>query len=96
MLDLGWALLGQPRPLSAYAVLHRRFAAEATPPRTYDVEDARAFLVNTGVDVDRLAREVAGRVGAAFVRATKPAKSSPRPMVKSSSRSCGCADDCCA
>jgi len=40
--------------------------------RTYDVEDARAFLVNTGVDADRIAREVAGRVGAAFVRATKP------------------------
>src|SRR5438045_5331201 len=29
--------------------------------RTYDVEDARAFLVNTGLDVDRIAREVAGR-----------------------------------
>ena len=41
--------------------------------RTYDVEDARAFLVNTGLDADRIAREVAGRVGAAFVRATKPA-----------------------
>jgi arsenite methyltransferase len=41
--------------------------------RTYDVEDARAFLTNTGLDADRIAREVAGRVGAAFVRATKPA-----------------------
>ena len=40
--------------------------------RTYDVDDAKAFLVNTGLDVDRVAREVAGRVGAAFVRATKP------------------------
>jgi len=40
--------------------------------RTYEVEDARAFLVNTGLDADRIAREVAGRVGAAFVRATKP------------------------
>jgi len=40
--------------------------------RTYDVEDARAFLVNTGVDADRISREVAGRVGAAFVRAVKP------------------------
>jgi len=40
--------------------------------RTYDVEDARAFLVNAGVDVERAAREVAGRVGAAFVRARKP------------------------
>lgn len=41
--------------------------------RTYEVEDARAFLANTGLDVDRVAAEVAGRVGAAFVRATKPA-----------------------
>ena len=41
--------------------------------RTYDVNDARAFLVNTGLDADRIAGEVAGRVGAAFVRAKKPA-----------------------
>ena len=41
--------------------------------RTYDVEDAKAFLVNTGFDAGQIAREVAGRVGAAFVRATKPA-----------------------
>ena len=40
--------------------------------RTYDIDDARAFLANTGLDADRIAREVAGRVGAAFVRATKP------------------------
>ena len=42
--------------------------------RTYDVEDAKAFLVNTGLDVAKVAREVAGRVGAAFVRGTKPAR----------------------
>ncbi len=40
--------------------------------RTYEFEDAKAFLVQTGLDVDRLATEVAGRVGAAFVRAAKP------------------------
>ncbi len=40
--------------------------------RLYEVEDARAFLVNAGLDVDRVAAEVAGKVGAAFVRATKP------------------------
>lgn len=56
--------------------------------RTYEIEDAHAFLVNTGVDADRIAREVAGRIGAAFVRATKPSSST-------STRSCGCADDCC-
>src|SRR5690348_1174884 len=60
--------------------------------RTYEVEDAMAFLVNTGVDAERIAREVAGRVGAAFVRATKPATATATPK---SNRSCGCADDCC-
>jgi SAM-dependent methyltransferase len=62
--------------------------------RTYSVDDAREFLVNTGVDADRIAHEVAGRIGAAFVRATKPASTAsaaPRP-----SRGCGCADTCCA
>jgi SAM-dependent methyltransferase len=46
--------------------------------RTYDVEDARAFLVNTGLDADRIAREVAGRVGAAFIRARKQSNNVPR------------------
>ncbi len=41
--------------------------------RLYELDDARAFLANTGLDVDRIAAEVAGRVGAAFVRAAKPA-----------------------
>lgn len=40
--------------------------------RTYGLEDAKAFLVNTGLNVDELAKDVAGRVGAGFVRAIKP------------------------
>ena len=40
--------------------------------RTYSGEDARAFLSTSGLDADRIAAEVADRVGAAFVRATKP------------------------
>ena len=60
--------------------------------RTYDVADAHAFLVNTGVDADRIAREVAGRIGAAFVRATKPAAV---VAAAKSRRSCGCDDNCC-
>jgi arsenite methyltransferase len=62
--------------------------------RTYDVADAKAFLVNTGVDADHIAREVAGRIGAAFVRATKPLPVSAAPVT--AKRSCGCSDDCCA
>ena len=49
--------------------------------RTYNVDDARAFLVEAGVDVDRVARDLAGRVGAAFVRATKPAHA-PAPAIR--------------
>ena len=60
--------------------------------RTYDVADAKAFLVNTGVDADRIAGEVAGRIGAAFVHATKPL---PVAAAAKSTRSCGCTDDCC-
>jgi ubiquinone/menaquinone biosynthesis C-methylase UbiE len=56
--------------------------------RTYEFEDAKSFLVNTGVDADRIASEVAGRVGAAFVRATKP-------VPVAATRSCGCDDGCC-
>jgi arsenite methyltransferase len=58
--------------------------------RTYSFDDAKAFLTDTGLDADRIATEVAGRVGAAFVRAKKPAP------VPAATRSCGCSDDCCA
>jgi arsenite methyltransferase len=40
--------------------------------RIYQVDDARAFLTESGVDVDRLASEVEGRFASAFVRARKP------------------------
>lgn len=42
------------------------------PTRVYEVEDARAFLANHGVDVDAIAPQVAGRFMGAFVWATKP------------------------
>jgi len=43
------------------------------PTRVYDVEDARAFLTNQGVDVDAVAPVVANKFMGAFIRATKPA-----------------------
>jgi arsenite methyltransferase len=43
---------------------------EAT--RVYNIDDARAFLYNTGLHIDELAREVEGKFISAFVRATKP------------------------
>ena len=63
--------------------------------RTYDVEDARAFLANAGVDVERAAREVAGRVGAAFVRATKPRAKSLTMLASPAAASC-CGPECCS
>ena len=44
MLDLAWHLLGQPKPVSAYGVAHRRFAALVPKDVPFDVED-QAFAV---------------------------------------------------
>ena len=43
------------------------------PTRVYDVEDARSFLEEGGVDVAEHLEAMSGKVMAAFVRATKPA-----------------------
>jgi arsenite methyltransferase len=45
---------------------------EVEPWRIYSVEDARSFLTDTGLGVDRLAPEVEGRFASAFIRARKP------------------------
>lgn len=45
------------------------------PTRVYQVEDARAFLESSGLDVDALAAEVDGKFMSAFVRGTKSATS---------------------
>jgi arsenite methyltransferase len=43
------------------------------PTREYNVEDARHFLTEAGVDVDAIAPQVDGRFLSAFIRAHKPA-----------------------
>src|SRR5258708_5006805 len=43
------------------------------PTRVYNVEDARHFLTEAGVDVDAIAPQVDGRFLSAFIRAQKPA-----------------------
>jgi ubiquinone/menaquinone biosynthesis C-methylase UbiE len=43
----------------------------AEPTREYDVEDARHFLTEAGVDVDGLAAQVKGKFFSAFIRARK-------------------------
>jgi SAM-dependent methyltransferase len=47
-------------------------AVEVEPWRIYRVDDARALLTDSGVDVDRFAPAVDGKFASAFVRATKP------------------------
>jgi SAM-dependent methyltransferase len=42
------------------------------PTRFYNVEDARQFLMEAGVDVDSIAPQVNGKFLSAFIRATKP------------------------
>jgi arsenite methyltransferase len=50
--------------------------------RTYNIEDARHFLTEAGIDVDDIAPQVEDKFVSAFVRATKP------------NPSC-CGTDCC-
>jgi SAM-dependent methyltransferase len=46
--------------------------ASVEPTRVYNVEDARHFLTEAGVNVDAIAPQVNGKFMSAFVRATKP------------------------
>ena len=41
--------------------------------RVYNVEDARGFLSESGLDADAIAPQVKDRFASAFIRATKPA-----------------------
>jgi arsenite methyltransferase len=54
---------------------------EIESTRVYTIEDARAFLVAEGIDVDAVAPQVDGKFMSAFVRAQKP--------------DCGCGPGCC-
>jgi SAM-dependent methyltransferase len=42
------------------------------PTRVYNVEDARNFLSNSGIDVDAMAAQVEAKFLSAFIRGTKP------------------------
>jgi SAM-dependent methyltransferase len=57
---------------------------EVDPWRIYNVDDARSFLAEAGLDVDALAPEINGKFASAFVRATKPA-----------AKTC-CGPECCS
>jgi hypothetical protein len=51
-------------------------SVELEPWRVYRVEDARAFLTQSGIDVDRVAPHVDGKIASAFIRARRPETSS--------------------
>ena len=57
---------------------------DVDPWRIYQIDDARAFLADSGIDVDRIAPQVEGKVASAFIRARKP-----------EAKSC-CGPTCCA
>ena len=59
-------------------------SVEVEPWRVYQIEDARAFLAESGIDVDRLAPQVDGKIASAFIRARRP-----------ETKSC-CGPTCCA
>jgi len=47
-------------------------SVEVEPWRVYQVEETRAFLAESGVDVDRFAPQMEGKLASAFVRARRP------------------------
>jgi SAM-dependent methyltransferase len=70
---------------------YKRLLAEAgfegigvEPWRVYNVDNARDFLADAGIDPDTLAGQVDGKFASAFVRASKP-----------QAKSC-CGPECCA
>ncbi len=65
---------------------------DVDPWRVYNVEDARAFLTEAGLDVDALAPQVDGRFASAFIRARKPAAAA---VATSSAAPC-CGPTCCS
>jgi arsenite methyltransferase len=47
-------------------------AISIEPVRVYNIEDARQFLSEAGIDVDRIAPQIENRFLSAFIRAAKP------------------------
>ena len=62
---------------------------DVEPWRVYEVEDAKQFLNEAGLDVNTLASEVDGKIASAFIRATKP------QATAQAGKDC-CGPDCCA
>jgi len=83
-------------------------AASIEPTRVYTRDDAVALLAGTGLE-EGFADRMEGRIMSGFVRATKPGASpraasparrlavaAPSAETSTSTRACGCADECCS
>ena len=73
--------------------------ASIEPTRIYRADDAAAFLAGTGLDVEKLSREIDGKFMSGFVRATKPGtpvkpKRALQELGKKDGAAC-CGPDCC-
>ena len=53
-------------------------AIEIEPTRVHNIEDARVFLNDQGVDVEAIAPQVDGKFISAFIRAKKPQAKTPK------------------
>ena len=74
--------------------------ASIEPTRIYSVDDAAAFLENTGLDVQQFAHDIDGKFMGAFIRATKPGVASkpkrvPSELKQKEADAC-CAPGCCS
>ena len=47
-------------------------SVDVEPWRVYQLEDARGFLAESGIDVDQIAPAVEGKIASAFIRARRP------------------------
>jgi arsenite methyltransferase len=70
------------------------------PTRVYRSEDARQFLVESGIDMGANLSQIDGKFMAAFVRGTKPAArellSAERAGVVATAEGACCAPGCCS
>ncbi len=69
--------------------------ASIEPTRVYQVDDARAFLEDAGLDVAAFAPAIEGRFMAAFVRAQKPVARKLQAATLPLAKTPCCGPDCC-
>jgi arsenite methyltransferase len=71
---------------------------DVEPTHVYDLEDAEAFLLGSGLDPATISSAIDGRFMSAFIRATKSAetKSAPEAVSEERAEKACCGSDCCS